>query len=143
MIALENLPSINAALNTLSASLLASGFYFIKRKNIPAHRACMLGAVASSIIFLIGYLTYHFNVGTTRFQGEGVVRPMYFTLLLTHTILAVAIVPLVITTLYRALGSRFEAHKRIARWTLPLWLYVSATGVLVYFMLYHWFPGKT
>jgi len=143
MIALENLPSINATLNSISATLLLAGFFFIRRKNILAHRACMLGAVASSILFLVGYLTYHFNMGTTRFEGEGLVRPMYFALLLTHTILAIAIVPLVITSLYRAFGKRFEAHRRIARWTFPIWLYVSVTGVLVYFMLYHWFPGKT
>jgi uncharacterized membrane protein YozB (DUF420 family) len=99
----------------------------------------MLGAVASSLLFLVGYLTYHAQAGTTRFQGTGLIRPIYFAVLISHTILAAAIVPLVIITLSRALRGKFSAHKKIARFTLPIWLYVSVTGVLVYFALYHWF----
>jgi uncharacterized membrane protein YozB (DUF420 family) len=96
----------------------------------------MLSALACSALFLVGYLTYHFNVGTTRYQGEGILRPIYFTILLTHTVLAIALVPLVLITLIRALREKFDKHKKIARWTLPIWLYVSVTGVVVYLMLY-------
>lgn len=133
---LESLPTINACFNTLCTLLLITGFVMIRRKQIAAHRLCMLSAVACSVLFLIGYLTYHFHVGTTRYQGEGILRPIYFTILLTHTVLAVAIVPMVIVTLVRALRERFDKHRAIARWTLPIWLYVSVTGVVVYLMLY-------
>jgi len=134
---IPHLPAVDATLNAASAVLLACGFYFIRRKNIPAHRACMLGAFGTSIVFLICYLTYHFYHGVTRFPGHGAVRSFYLTLLGTHTTLAVVIVPLVLVTLYRAWRQRFGMHRRIARWTLPVWMYVSVTGVVVYWMLYH------
>ncbi|HET6644055.1 MAG TPA: DUF420 domain-containing protein [Fimbriimonadales bacterium] len=139
MVPVESLPSFDAFFNALSAILMTTGYFFIRRRNIIAHRACMLGAVASSLLFLVGYLTYHAQAGTTRFQGTGLIRPIYFAVLISHTILAAAIVPLVIITLSRALRGKFSAHKKIARFTLPIWLYVSVTGVLVYFALYHWF----
>ncbi|MGD1154904.1 MAG: DUF420 domain-containing protein [Terriglobia bacterium] len=131
------LPAVDATLNAASAVLLASGFFFIRRKNIRAHKACMLSAFATSVLFLACYLTYHYFHGVTRFPGHGFVRSFYLTLLGSHTVLAMVIVPLVLTTLYRALRQRFDQHRRIARWTLPLWLYVSVTGVAVYWMLYH------
>ncbi|MBZ5514440.1 MAG: DUF420 domain-containing protein [Acidobacteriia bacterium] len=134
---LSDLPTVDAALNAASAALLTLGFIFIRRKNIRAHKACMLSAVATSMLFLVCYLTYHYFHGTTHFTGHGAVRPLYFAILISHTILAAAIVPLVATTLYRALRRRFDLHRRIARWTLPAWLYVSVTGVVVYWMLYH------
>jgi uncharacterized membrane protein YozB (DUF420 family) len=134
---LSDLPTVDAALNAASAALLTLGFIFIRRGNVRAHKACMLSAVAMSTLFLACYLTYHYFHGTTRFTGQGVVRPLYFAILISHTVLAAAIVPLVVTTLYRALRGRFELHRRIARWTLPAWLYVSVTGVVVYWMLYH------
>jgi putative membrane protein len=131
------LPAVDATLNATSAVLLACGFFFIRRKNIPAHRACMLSALATSVLFLACYLTYHYFHGVTRFPGHGFVRSFYLALLGSHTILAIVIVPLVLTTLYRAWRKRFGLHRRIARWTLPLWLYVSVSGVAVYWMLYH------
>lgn len=134
-------PAINATLNASSAIFLCLGYASIRRKQVAAHKACMLAAFTSSTIFLISYLVYHARVGSVRFQGAGWIRPVYFALLLSHTVLAVAIVPLALTTLSRALRGRFDAHRRVARWTLPLWLYVSLTGVLVYFMLYRWFAG--
>ena len=141
MLHIENLPTLNAFLNSASAVLLLTGFVFIRNRNIKAHRACMVSAFITSTAFLVSYITYHLHAGATHFRGEGVMRPVYFTLLTTHTVLAVVIVPLVIITLSRALRCRFDKHKAIARWTLPLWLYVSVTGVLVYMMLYHWFPA--
>jgi putative membrane protein len=134
---IPHLPAVDATLNAASALLLACGYYFIRRGNIPAHRACMLGAFGTSVIFLVCYLTYHYYHGVTRFPGHGAVRSFYLALLGTHTTLAVVIVPLVLTTLYRAWRQRFDLHRRIARWTLPLWMYVSVTGVVVYWMLYH------
>lgn len=142
MIPLTDFPALDAALNSLSAVLLALGFVFIRRKNILAHKICMLSAFASSTLFLVCYLWYHAHHGVTHFSGQGAVRGVYFALLGSHTILAAAIVPLVLTTLYRALRGRFELHKRVARWTLPLWFYVSVTGVLVYWMLYHLYPPR-
>jgi putative membrane protein len=136
-IELSDLPTVDAALNAASAALLTLGFIFIRRGNVRAHKACMLSAVATSTLFLACYLTYHYFHGTTRFTGQGTVRPLYFAILISHTVLAAAIVPLVVTTLYRALRGRFNLHRRIARWTLPAWLYVSVTGVVVYWMLYH------
>lgn len=136
------LPAVDAALNAASAALLALGFYFIRRRNIGAHKFCMLSAVATSALFLICYLTYHYFHGVTRFPGQGAVRPFYFALLGSHTVLAVVIVPLVLTTLYRAWRRRFDQHKRLARRTLPLWLYVSVTGVAVYWMLYHLYAPR-
>jgi uncharacterized membrane protein YozB (DUF420 family) len=137
---LSIIPTVDAVLNSTSAVLLGMGYYFIRRRNIPAHKACMLGAAATSILFLACYLTYHFFHGTTRFGGEGPVRTLYLSILGTHTVLAAVIVPLVIVTLVRALRGRFDRHKRIARWTLPLWGYVSVTGVVIYWMLYHLHP---
>lgn len=136
------LPHLNATLNFISAVLLISGFLFIRSRNIPAHRKCMLSACVTSLLFLVCYLTYHSFYGSTTFKGEGWIRPVYFTILLTHTILAVVIVPLVLITLFRALRERFDAHRRIARWTLPLWLYVSVTGVIVYLLLYQIYPSR-
>ena len=136
------LPHLNATLNFISALLLISGFLFIRKRNIPAHHKCMLAACITSTLFLVCYVTYHSFYGSTAFKGIGWIRPVYFTILLTHTVLAVVIVPLVIITLVRALRERFDAHRRIARWTLPLWLYVSVTGVIVYLLLYQIFPSR-
>ena len=135
------LPHLNACLNTTSALLLFTGYRFIRARNVVAHRACQIAALAISIVFLASYLTYHFNHGATRFQGTGLVRPIYFTILTTHTILAMVIVPLVILTFYRAFRGDFARHRKIARITLPLWLYVSITGVIVYLMLYQIYPS--
>ena len=135
------LPHLNAVLNSSSALLLLSGYSFIRAGRIAAHRACQLGALAVSVLFLASYLTYHYYHGTTRFQGTGLVRPIYFTILTSHTILAIVIVPLVALTFYRALRQDFKRHRRIARFTLPLWLYVSITGVIVYLMLYQIYPS--
>lgn len=133
------LPALNAALNGTAGVLVAAGVVLIKRKQVVWHRRCMIAAVVASSLFLVSYLYYHYHVGTVRFQGQGMARPVYFGILISHTILAAAIVPLVILTLSRALRSRFERHRAVARWTYPLWLYVSATGVIVYLMLYRWF----
>jgi len=136
------LPSVDAALNAASALLLALGFFFIRRKNVQAHRACMLSAFATSMLFLACYLTYHYFHGTTHFPGQGSIRSVYFALLGSHTVLAALIVPLALTTLYRAWRKRFPQHKRLARWTLPVWLYVSVTGVVIYWVLYHLYPTR-
>jgi uncharacterized membrane protein YozB (DUF420 family) len=131
------LPHLNALLNTLSALFLVTGFLFIRRKNVRAHRAMMTCALTSSTLFLISYLTYHFVYqGLTRFTGQGFVRAVYLTILLTHTVLAAIILPFVLLTVTRALRGDFNRHRRIARWTFPMWLYVSVTGVIVYLMLY-------
>jgi uncharacterized membrane protein YozB (DUF420 family) len=142
VISASQLPDLNAALNSLSAVFLLAGYRFIKLKNQQAHRRCMLAAFACSILFLISYLIYHFQVGSVPFKGQGPIRPVYFTILITHTILATTVVPLALITLTRALGERFAAHRRIARWTLPIWLYVSITGVIVYWMLYWLVPAR-
>jgi uncharacterized membrane protein YozB (DUF420 family) len=136
------LPHLNAVLNSTSALLLLAGYRFIRRGQILAHRNCQVSAVVTSTVFLISYLTYHYYHGATRFAGQGLVRPLYFTILTTHTILAVVIVPMILITLYRAARGDFIRHRRIARWTLPLWLYVSVTGVIVYVMLYHLYPTR-
>ena len=136
------LPTLNAILNATSGILIIIGYVMIRRGKINAHRACMIGAVTTSIIFLISYLIYHFNVGATKFAGTGWSRPFYFTVLISHTILAVVLAPVVVVTLRRALKGDFKRHQKIARWTFPMWVYVSITGVLVYFMLYHWFPSR-
>jgi putative membrane protein len=141
LISASQLPDLNAALNSLSAAFLLAGFLFIKSKNIKAHRACMLAAFASSTLFLVSYLAYHYQVGSVPFKGQGSVRALYFVILLTHTILAVVVVPLALITLSRALKNKFDAHRRIARWTFPIWLYVSVTGVVVYWMLYWLVPS--
>ncbi len=142
MIPLAWLPHVNAALNALSAALLGAGFAAIRRRNIPLHRRLMLSAVTASATFLVSYLYYHAHAGVTRFAGTGAARPAYFAILSTHTVLAALIVPLVGVTLYRALRRRYPLHRRIARWTLPVWLYVSVTGVVVYAMLYHLYPSR-
>ena len=135
------LPHVNACLNGTSALLLLTGYRFIRARNIVAHRACQIAALCISILFLASYLTYHYHHGATRFQGTGIVRPIYFTILMSHTILAIVIVPLVVLTFYRAFRNDFSRHRRIARVTLPLWLYVCVTGVLVYLMLYQIYPS--
>jgi uncharacterized membrane protein YozB (DUF420 family) len=142
VIAASQLPDLNAALNSLSAVFLLAGYRFIRLKNQQAHRRCMLAAFACSIVFLISYLIYHYQVGSVSFKGQGAIRPVYFTILITHTILATAVVPLALVTLIRALRERFDAHRRIARWTFPIWLYVSVTGVIVYGMLYWLVPSR-
>jgi uncharacterized membrane protein YozB (DUF420 family) len=130
------MPSVNASLNALCALLLAIGFWRIRRRDVHGHRLAMGAAFVTSILFLAGYLSYHAHAGHVRYQGQGWSRPVYFSILLSHTILAAAIVPLVLRTLYLALRRRFDAHRRWARWTLPLWFYVSVTGVVIYEMLY-------
>ena len=137
------LPTLNAILNATSGILITIGFFLIRRKQIAAHRSCMIGAVISSSLFLISYLVYHigFKAGVSRFMGTGWIRPVYFGILISHTILAITIVPLVAVTLTRALRGRFILHRRIARWTFPMWLYVSVTGVIVYLMLYQFYPS--
>ena len=136
------LPHLNAALNTTSALLLLTGWRFIRAGRIASHRNCQVSALITSTLFLISYLTYQFYHGATKFTGQGIVRPIYFAILLTNTILAVVIVPLIAVTFYRALKGDFMRHRRIARWTLPLWLYVSVTGVIVYLMLYQIYPSR-
>ena len=133
---LADLPTLNAALNATSAVLLLVGWVLILRRKIDAHRRAMLSAFACSIVFLASYLVYHFQVGSVKFQGTGTVRTVYFAVLLTHTVLAAAVPFLAAITLSRALARRFDRHRKIARWTLPIWLYVSVTGVVVYWMLY-------
>jgi uncharacterized membrane protein YozB (DUF420 family) len=132
----RDLPALNAVLNATSAALLAYGYSRIRGGDVTGHRRAMIAALVSSGLFLVSYLYYHFHVGSVRFQGTGAIRTVYFTILLTHTVLAAAIVPLVLVTVTRALRGRLEAHRRVARWTLPLWGYVSVTGVVIYWMLY-------
>jgi len=131
-----DLPAVNAALNATAAALLTAGYALIRRGRRQAHRAAMAAAFAVSTLFLISYLAYHSQVGSVRFTGTGAIRTVYFTILISHSILAAAVPVLAVITLWRALKGRFEAHRRIARWTLPIWLYVSATGVVIYWMLY-------
>ena len=139
----HDLPAVNATLNGLSAVFLTLGFFFIKRGNKIAHRNCMISAFTTSVIFLACYLTYHATVKTvTHFVEPAWFRPIYLTILLTHTVLAVVIVPLILRTLWLARKQNFEAHKKIARWTWPLWMYVSVTGVVIYLLLYQIFPQK-
>ena len=132
----SDLPALNAALNGVATLFLAAGYFFIRRRQIPAHRASMLAAVAASALFLTSYVIYHANAGSRPFTGTGPVRALYFLILITHIVLAAAIVPMVLMTLTRALRERFDRHAAIARRTLPLWLYVSVTGVVIYVMLY-------
>ncbi len=142
------LPHVNAFLNTASASLLIVGYVLVRRRRIEAHRRAMLAAFFVSAAFLVSYVLYHtllayyLGQGPTRFRGEGFVRPVYFTVLLTHTVLAVAVVPFILVTLRRGLRRQDERHRRLARWTLPLWLYVSVTGVVVYLILYWLYPAR-
>jgi len=132
-----SLPTLNACLNLTSAALVTLGHFLIRRGRVTAHRYSMSLAFLASTAFLISYLYYHAQVGSVPFRGQGWIRPVYFSLLLSHTVLAVAIVPLVLVTLSRGLREQIERHRRIARWTFPLWLYVSVTGVIVYWLLYH------
>lgn len=134
-------PAINASLNGASAALLLAGRTLILRGKMAAHRAVMIAALVSSSAFLACYLYYHYHVGSVRFQGRGIWRPIYFAILISHTILAAVIVPMIIITLSRALRERYDRHQAIARWTFPLWLYVSVTGVIVYLMLYQIFAA--
>lgn len=129
-------PALNAVLNGTSAVLIATGVFLIRRQRRTAHKRVMIAAVVTSTLFLISYLYYHAHVGSVRFQGQGFARPVYFAILLSHTILAAAVVPLVLVTIVRALRGRFDKHRRSARWTYPVWLYVSVTGVVIYVMLY-------
>jgi uncharacterized membrane protein YozB (DUF420 family) len=135
-VTVRDLPTLNATLNATSALLLVAGYLLIRRGRQQAHRRAMLAAVTCSALFLVSYLVYHAQVGSVRFQGQGWIRTVYFTILLTHTVLAAAIVPLVLVTLVRGLQGRFDRHRRIARVTFPLWAYVSVTGVVIYVMLY-------
>ena len=137
---LHDLPAVNATLNGLSTIFILCGWYFIRRDFKREHIACMTLALFASTLFLVCYLLYHFHAGSVRFTAQGPVRFLYFTVLLSHTLLAVAVLPLVIMTVVPALRTRFDRHRRIGRWTMPVWLYVSVTGVLVYMMLYQWFP---
>jgi uncharacterized membrane protein YozB (DUF420 family) len=130
-------PALNATLNGTSAVLIATGRGLIRRGNMAAHRACMIAAVICSTAFVVSYLWYHAHVGSVHFQGRGFVRPVYFAILISHTSLALVVVPLVIVTLVRALRARYDRHRAIAHWTYPIWLYVSVTGVVIYVMLYH------
>ena len=135
------LPHLNACLNGTSAVLLLAGYLFIRSGRVAAHRACQISALIVSILFLSSYLTYHYFHGTTRFQGTGIARPIYFTILTSHTILAIVIVPLIAITFVRAFRLDFVRHRKIARITLPMWFYVSITGVIVYLMLYQIYPS--
>jgi putative membrane protein len=135
-VTVHDLPAVNASLNALSAVLLAIGFLLIRARRITLHRRVMLAAFITSSLFLVCYVVYHAQVGSVRFTRQGFVRPLYFTILVTHVTLAALVLPLAIVTLSRGLQSRFDRHRAIARWTLPIWLYVSVTGVLVYVLLY-------
>jgi uncharacterized membrane protein YozB (DUF420 family) len=137
MIDYAQLPAVNAILNGTAAVLIIIGIYLIKSGRQQAHRAVMIAAVVASSLFLISYLTYHAHIGSKHFPGHGVARTIYFSILLTHTVLAAVVVPLVLVTLTRGLKGRFDRHRPIARWTYPVWLYVSVTGVVIYVMLYH------
>jgi putative membrane protein len=135
-VTVHDLPAINATLNALSGLLLVAGYLLIRARRIDYHRRCMIAAFATSSLFLVCYIVYHAQVGSVRFTRQGFVRPLYFTILATHVVLAAAVPPLALVTLSRGLKGRYPQHIRIARWTLPIWLYVSVTGVLVYVLLY-------
>jgi putative membrane protein len=139
-VTLSDLPALNATLNSMSAMFLLVGYVLIRQKRQTAHRNCMIGALICSTLFLTFYLIYHYNAGRTVFKDPAWFRPIYLVLLLTHTVLAVVIVPMVIMTVLRAIKRNYELHKRMARWTWPLWMYVSVTGVLIYLLLYQIFP---
>ena len=142
MIEVHDLPALNATLNAVAAMLLLTGFAMIRRGKVPQHRACMIAALVVSAGFLASYVVYHLEAGSVRFTTGGWPRALYFAILTTHVPLAALVLPLALITLSRALRARFDRHRRIARWTLPIWLYVSVTGVLVYLMLYRWFPSN-
>ena len=137
------LPAVNASLNALSGVFLLTGYTLIRQKKIQLHKRFMLAACTTSLLFLVCYVTNHYlrHGIVTRFTGTGFIRPVYFTILISHTILAVVIVPLAIVSVFNGLKMRVPQHRRVAKWTFPLWLYVSVTGVLVFFFLYHWFAG--
>lgn len=137
MIEPAGLPALNAGLNTAAACCLLGGYYWIRRGRVAIHKRFMVAALGFSSLFLTSYLIYHFQVGSVAFTGTGWVRPVYYAILLSHIVLAAAVLPLAAVTVYRAWNERFESHKRLARWTLPIWLYVSVTGVVIYWMLYH------
>jgi uncharacterized membrane protein YozB (DUF420 family) len=140
-VTVADFPALNAGLNTLSTILIASGWWFITHERKRAHIACMVAALVTSAVFLGCYLVYHYYVGSVRFTEQGWPRLVYFPILISHLILAMAILPMVILTVIPAVRSRFDRHRKIGRWTMPVWLYVSVTGVLVYLMLYVWFPS--
>jgi len=133
---ISDLPAVNATLNGTSAVFLVAGYLFIRRGRVVPHKRCMLAALAASALFLTSYVIYHANTGSRPFPGQGLVRAVYFAILITHVLLAVTILPLALTTAARGLSAQYDRHVRIARWTLPLWLYVSVTGVVIYLMLY-------
>jgi putative membrane protein len=135
------LPTLNASLNAFSGLCLIAGYLFIRQKHRIAHRNCMVAALVASTLFLISYIVYHYTSGIKYFKGPPLARHVYLLILFSHTPLAVAILPLAVVTLTFAVRGRFESHKRIARWTWPIWIYVSVTGVIIYFMLYVWFPS--
>ena len=139
MLEIQQLPALNATLNALSGVLLTAGYLLIRRRRIAAHRACMLAAFVSSVLFLTSYVIYHANTGSRPFPGQGAIRFVYFTILVSHVLLAATILPMAIVTLRRGLRAQYDRHVRIARWTLPLWMYVSVTGVVIYVMLYQWY----
>jgi putative membrane protein len=141
---ITDLPALNAGLNSVAALLLLAGYVCIRRGNKDAHRNCMVAAFVTSTLFLISYLTYHYYTETlTRFVEPAQFRPIYLVILLTHTVLATVLVPMVLLTMYRAMRGQFEKHRRIARWTWPVWIYVSVTGVLIYLLLYQIFPQSS
>ena len=133
---IQDLPALNAALNATAGVFISIGYLFVRRGHRTAHKRCMLAALTASTLFLVSYVVYHASAGSRPYQGEGASRIVYFTILITHVILAAAIVPLALVTANRGLRNRLAAHVRIARWTLPIWLYVSVTGVVIYLMLY-------
>ena len=137
------LPPLQAGLNSISALFLVTGYVFIRRQNRAAHRLCMSMALLVSTLFMISYLYYHSRVGNVAFAGQGAIRPLYFTILASHVLLAAVIVPLVLMTVWRILRGQTERHRRLARWTLPLWLYVSVTGVTIYIMAFHLYPPQS
>src|SRR3954469_24047741 len=142
-VTISELPALNASLNAFSTVFISAGWYLIRRGHWRQHVACMITAVLSSTAFLVSYVTYHAHAGSTHFTAAGIVRPVYFTILITHVLLAFTVLPLVILTLIPVFRRRWDKHRRIARWTMPIWLYVSVTGVIVYLMLYQWFPPGT
>jgi len=133
---IQDLPALNAALNATAGVFISIGYLFVRQGHQTAHKRCMLAALATSTLFLVSYVVYHASAGSRPYQGEGLSRIVYFTILITHVVLAATVLPLAIVTLTRGLKGRFPAHRAIARWTLPIWLYVSVTGVLVYVLLY-------
>jgi putative membrane protein len=138
-VGIADLPALNAVLNGTAAAFLVSGYLLIRRGRVAAHKRCMLAALATSALFLVSYIVYHANVGSRPFPGQGAIRVVYFAILITHVVLAAAILPLALTTAARGLSAQYDRHVRIARWTLPLWIYVSMTGVVIYLMLYQLF----